>query len=251
MKTLAVIQARMGSTRLPGKVLADIGGVPMLQRVIDRTKAVQAIDDLVVATTMNPEDDALAEWLEESNIACFRGSSDDVLARFVDAATERNGELIVRVTADDPLKDPDIMSQLIARMQQDPLLDYASNTIDPTWPEGLDMEVIRLSALKHAHREATLRSDREHVTPFIWNRPATFRLVNIRFEKDLSHWRLTVDKPADLELIRMIFSRFADNPLVRFQEIVSWLEERPELLAINAGTIRNEGYLKSLDTEYL
>jgi spore coat polysaccharide biosynthesis protein SpsF len=249
MKTLAIVQARMGATRLPGKVLADIGGVPMLRRVLDRLQAVPGIDDLVVATTTNPEDDVLAAWLTNSGIAFYRGSSDDVLDRFVQAAAGKQADLIVRVTADDPLKDPEITSQVIDILKANPTLDYASNTIEPTWPEGLDIEVVRLSALQRAHREAILKSDREHVTTYIWNRPQDFKLHNLLWDRNLSHWRWTVDNPADLELMRHIFVQFADLPLVGYREIVAWLERHPELLAINAGTVRHEGYLKSLEAE--
>lgn len=249
IKTLAIVQARMGATRLPGKVLADICGVPMLRHLLDRLKAVPTIDDLVVATTTNPEDDVLAAWLANAGVACYRGSSDDVLDRFVQAATGRHAELIVRVTADDPLKDPGIISQVINVLKADPSLDYASNTIEPTWPEGLDIEVVRLEALLRAHREATLKSDREHVTTYIWNRPEIFKLRNLSWHRNLSHWRWTVDKPADLELMRRILARFADKPLVDYREIVDWIERHPELLEINSGTVRHEGYLKSLEAE--
>jgi len=247
MKTLAIVQARMGSSRLPGKVMADIGGVPMIRRLLDRLQAVSAIDDLVVATTTDPEDDVLVTWLNNAGIASYRGCSDDVLDRFVQAATGRQAELIVRVTADDPLKDPSIISQLIDILKADPSLDYASNTIEPTWPEGLDIEVIRLPALQRAHREANLQSDREHVTAYIWNRPNLFKLHSLRWNRNLSHWRWTVDYPADLELMRHIFGQFSDRPLVGYLEIVEWLKCHPDLIAINAGTMRNEGYLKSLD----
>ena len=229
--------------------MADIGGVPMIRRLLDRLQAAQGVDDLVVATTTNPEDDVLAAWLNNASIPCYRGSSNDVLDRFVRAAEGRQAELIVRVTADDPLKDPEITSQVIEIIKADPSIDYASNTLEPTWPEGLDIEVVRLSALQQAHREATLRSDREHVTTYIWNRPQIFRLQNLSWHRDLSDWRWTVDKPADLELIRHIFLRFAERPLVGYLEIVEWLEHHPELVAINTDTPRNEGYLRSLKAE--
>ena len=236
----------MGSTRLPGKVMTDLGGVPMIRRLLDRLEAAEGIDDLVVATTTNPEDDVLAAWLNNASIPCYRGSSNDVLDRFVQAAEGRQAELIVRVTADDPLKDPEITSQVIEIIKADPSLDYASNTLEPTWPEGLDIEVVRLSALQRAHREAKLRSDREHVTTYIWKRPQIFRLHNLSWHRNLSHWRWTVDKPADLELMRRIFSRFAERPTAGYLEIVEWLEDNPDLVAINTGTPRNEGYLKSI-----
>lgn len=249
MKTLAIVQARMGSTRLPGKVMADIGGVPMLRRLLDRLQAVPEIDDLVVATTINPEDDVLAAWLKYAGIAFYRGSSDDVLDRFVQAAAGRQADVIVRVTADDPLKDPGLTTQLIDIFKIDPSLDYASNTIEPTWPEGLDIEIVRLSALQRAHREACSPSDREHVTSYIWNNPRLFKLYNLSWNRNLSHWRWTVDRPADLELVRYIFAEFSDRPLVGYQDIVRWLECNPHLISINSGFMRNEGYLKSLQQE--
>jgi len=247
--TLAIVQARMGSTRLPGKVMADIGGVPMIRRLLDRLNAVPLIDDIVVATTTNQDDDVLAAWLNAAGIQTYRGSPDNVLDRFVQAAAGRQAELIVRVTADDPLKDPLIITQAINILKNDPSLDYVSNTIEPTWPEGLDIEVVRFSALQRAHREAILKSDREHVTTYIWNRPHVFKLHSMRWDRNLSHWRWTVDKPADLELVRQIFMQFADHPLVGYRAIVKWLERQPELLALNAGTVRNEGYLQSLETD--
>jgi len=249
MMTLAIVQARMGSTRLPGKVMADIGGVPMIRRLLDRLNAVPLIDDIVVATTTNQDDDVLAAWLNAAGIQTYRGSPDNVLDRFVQAAAGRQAELIVRVTADDPLKDPLIITQAINILKNDPSLDYVSNTIEPTWPEGLDIEVVRFSALQRAHREAILKSDREHVTTYIWNRPHVFKLHSMRWDRNLSHWRWTVDKPADLELVRQIFMQFADHPLVGYRAIVKWLERQPELLALNAGTVRNEGYLQSLETD--
>lgn len=249
MKTLGIIQARMGSTRLPGKVLADIGGVPMLGRVIERMRAVKSIDKLVVATTTQHEDDKLVEWLTKAGVTYYRGSCEDVLDRFVQAASCHQADLIVRITADDPLKDASITKSLIEKLKDDPSLDYASNTIEPTWPEGLDMEVLRVSALHRANRQATSKSDREHVTSYIWNRPHEFKLHSLCWERNLAHWRLTVDKDNDLELVRRIFSHFADQPMVSYREVVDWLERHPKLLEINAGTERNEGYLKSLKTD--
>ena len=249
MKALAIVQARMGSTRLPAKVLADIGGLPILQLLLYRLRAVSNIDEIVVATTTNPEDDPLVEWLDKAGATYYRGSTIDVLGRFVEAAAGRNAEIIVRVTADDPLKDPGITSQLINILKTNPDLDYASNTIEPTWPEGLDIEVMRHEALLRAHREANLKSDREHVTTYIWNHPNLFNLYSLKWERNLSTWRWTVDNPADLQLIRRIYNRFRDNPIVDYREIITWIESHPELLEINSGIARNEGYLKSLEAE--
>jgi spore coat polysaccharide biosynthesis protein SpsF len=251
MKTLAIIQARMGATRLPDKVLADIHGRPMLGWLLERVRAVAAIDEIVVATTAQPADDILVAWLaaHERGVGCFRGSESDVLERFYRCAEGRGSDVIVRITADDPLKDPGIIGEAIEMCRQDPSLDYVSNTMHPTWPEGLDIEVFRTRALQRAFREATLPSEREHVTPYIWKNPQKFRVHSMEWTRDLSHWRWTVDKPADLEFMRQVFGRFIDCPLVPFAEVIAYLEQHPQVREINAGTIRNEGYLKSLSME--
>ena len=249
LNAVAIIQARMGSTRLPGKVLADISGQPLLHRLIERVRATPGIDRVMVATTTEPADDVLADWCAAHAVPVYRGSVDDVLDRFWQCAQQHPAKYIVRVTADDPLKDPTVIAQALALCASAPEVDYASNTLQPTYPEGLDIEVVRYSTLERAAREATLPSEREHVMPYIWKHPDRFVLRGFGMQPDLSHWRWTVDKPADLELVRLIFAHFADQPLVGHQAVIAWLNEHPELLAINAGTVRHEGYLKTLAAE--
>ena len=247
MKVVAIVQARMGSTRLPRKVLADIHGRPMLRWLLDRISSIGQIDEVVVATTGKIEDDELAQWLQEENIACFRGSEEDVLDRFYRCAEERQAEIVVRVTADDPLKDPGIIRQAIGVILDDPTIHYCSNSLKPTYPEGLDIEVFRHCALIRAFNEAQLPSEREHVTPYIWKNPDKFRLYSLECDRDLSHWRWTVDKPVDLVFIRAIYDEFKDSPLVSCTDVISYLDRNPHLIEINtASTVRNEGYLKSL-----
>lgn len=247
---VAIIQARMGSTRLPAKVLADVCGCPMLQRLIKRIECVRDLDSIVVATTDSTDDDQLAAWVA-ANTRCevFRGSEFDVLDRFYQCASRASASIVVRVTADDPLKDPALISHAIDRLLADQQLDYCSNTLRPTYPEGLDIEVFRFDALERAHCEATLPSDREHVTPYIWRQPELFRVSNFEFERDLSTWRWTVDKPNDLEFIRKIYGEFPGRPDVSYLEIIDLLERNPQLMLINQGTVRNEGYQKSLSLE--
>jgi spore coat polysaccharide biosynthesis protein SpsF len=249
LNAVAIIQARMGSTRLPGKVLADIGGQPLIQRLIERVRATPGIDRVVVATTTESADDLLADWCVAHEVLVYRGSVDDVLDRFWQCAQLHPAEFIIRVTADDPLKDPEVIAQALALCASSPEVDYASNTLTPTYPEGLDIEVVRFRTLERAAREAKLPSEREHVMPYIWKHPDRFVLRSFSMKPDLSHWRWTVDKPADLELVRQIFAHFDDQPLVGHQAVIAWLNENPELLAINAGTIRHEGYFKTLATE--
>lgn len=250
MSTVAIIQARMGSTRLPGKVLADIGGKPMLQRVIERVKAAQSVDQVVVATTSAKEDDVLAEYVRnEAGCDVFRGSADDVLARFYLCAKLYRAEIVIRATADDPLKDPQIIDKAASQLIADPKLDYCSNTIDPSYPEGLDIEAIRFSALERAHLEAKLASEREHVTPYVWKNTDSFNALNFKYERDLKDWRWTVDRPEDLEFMRQVFQAFRDRPLVPFQDVIDWLDANPRIRLINSGIHRNEGYLKSIQME--
>ncbi len=249
MKAVAIVQARMSSTRLPGKVLADICGQPLIKRLIDRVKSTPGVDLVVVATTIEPADDVLSTWCAENSLLVFRGSVDDVLDRFWQCAKTYKAEFIVRVTADDPLKDPEIIKTALELCASAPEVAYASNTLQPTYPEGLDIEVVRYAALERAANEATLPSEREHVMPYIWKHPDRFELRSFSMKPDLSHWRWTVDKPADLEMIRQIFTQFSDQPLVGYREVISWLNDHPEILAINTGTIRNEGYLKTLAKE--
>jgi spore coat polysaccharide biosynthesis protein SpsF len=244
---LAVVQARSASTRLPGKVMLPILGKPMIFHLLDRLSYCHLIDRVVVATTDTPADDALAEQLRQAGTFVFRGSENDVLDRFYRCSLTYKPDVIVRVTADDPLKDPGVIDSAIRELREDPALDYCSNTIKPTFPEGIDIEAFRFSALERAHREAKAPAEREHVTPYIWNHKEAFSVKNMVYSENLSSWRLTVDKPADFELISRIFAElYPGNPRFSLADVVDFLKNNPELLQLNAGTIRNEGYLKSL-----
>ncbi len=252
MNIVAIVQARMGSSRLPGKVLTEIAGVPMLARIIQRISATPDIDKIVVATTIAEEDDTLADWITEQGVAfCFRGSENDVLDRFYQCAKLHNADLIVRVTADDPLKDPTIIQKAIDFFLFDPSLDYCSNTIKPTYPEGLDIEVFKYAAIERAWRDALLPSEREHVTPYIWKNINLFNILNFEYKRNLSSWRWTVDKPDDLKFINKILHHFKDDPLVNFEDVIQYLETNPDIIKINEGTVRNEGYIKSIREEIL
>jgi spore coat polysaccharide biosynthesis protein SpsF len=249
LNATAIIQARMSSTRLPGKVLADVCGQPLLKRLVDRVRSTPGIDRVVVATTTESTDDVLAVWCAAHSVPVYRGSTYDVLDRIWRCAQEHRAEFIVRVTADDPLKDPAIIAKAIDLCASSNDIDYVSNTLQPSYPEGLDIEVLRYRTLDRAAREATLPSEREHVTPYIWKHPERFTLLGFEMKPNLSNWRWTVDKPADLELMRHIFSHFDDQPLISYRAVIAWLRKHPELLSINAGTTRNEGYLKTLAEE--
>ena len=251
-RVLAVIQARLGSTRLPGKTLADLGGRPMLAHVVERAAAIPGVDGVVIATTVHPRDDRLAGWAQAAGLPCVRGSEDDVLDRFHDALERHPCDAIVRVTPDCPFLDPEVSGRVVAAWRGDPgRVDYASNVHPPTFPDGLDTEVIARSALAAAWREARWPSDREHVTPFVWRQPERFRQVAVRGDLDLSHLRWTVDTVADLEFARAVHARLAPAVGERFgmRDVVALLAREPALAALNAGQSRNEGYARSLAAE--
>jgi spore coat polysaccharide biosynthesis protein SpsF len=246
---LAILQARMSSTRLPGKVLKPILGRPMLWRQLERVLRVRSIDKLVVATSDRPEDRDVGDLCEAFDVDCFFGNLDDVLDRFYQAARRYYPEHVVRLTGDCPLSDPDLIEQIIQyHLEGD--YDYTSNTIEPTFPDGLCAEVMRYSVLKAAWREATLPSEREHVTPFIIKRPERFKLGNFKGVPDLSHLRWTVDEPEDFELVTRIYEAlYPQNPQFTTQDILAFLDKNPHLLEINSRFERNEGYQKSLERD--
>ncbi len=246
---LAVLQARVSSSRLPGKVLATIAGRPMLLHQIDRVSRARGLDELVVATSDGPEDDAIAALCHANGIHCARGSLDDVLDRFVTAARPFSPERVVRLTGDCPLADPAVIDTVIDfAIEGD--FDYATNAIEPTFPDGLDVEVAKMGALEMAWREAALRSEREHVTPFLHKQPQKFRVGHFRSEPDLSAMRWTVDEPADLEFVRAVYDRlWPADPEFGMQDVLDLLQREPQLAQINASHTRNEGYAISLEND--
>jgi len=243
--TLAIVQARMGSSRLPGKSLADIEGHPMLWHVVERVRRAQLVHKVVVATSDKIADDPIAEFCEREGILCFRGSEDDVLDRFYQAAKEHSGEVLVRVTADCPLIDPSVIDRVVERYERGSF-DYVSNVMRCTYPDGLDAEVFSISALERAWREAQKLSEREHVTPYL--RSGKFRTANVESDLPVSggQYRWTVDEPPDLEFVRRVYSAFAGNGGFGFHDVFRLLKERPDVATAQATAISNEGYYRSL-----
>jgi len=246
--TVAIIQARMGSSRLPGKILEDIAGKPMLERVIDRVCAAQAVNRIVLATTTEESDDAVAALGKKSGIEVFRGGVEDVLDRFYQAAEKFEAKTIVRVTADCPLMDPAVIDRAVELFTQGPY-DYVS-TADPkpTFPDGQDVWVVSFKTLETAWKEAQLSSEREHVMPYIYNHPEKFRIGMVKSPQDLSHLRWTVDERKDLEFVRQVYG-YLGNGIFGINDVLRLLEQHPELSRINAGIVRNEGYQKSLQKD--
>ena len=251
--TAVIIQARMGSTRLPGKVLRDLSGKPVLWHLVRRLKKASLPDVILVATTTNPEDDLIEKACVEWDIPVFRGEPDDVLKRYCDSVvflekTYRRIDCIVRITADCPLIDPRVVDRVVSEMVSGGY-DYASNTDPPTFPDGLDVEVISRDALFAANEKATLLSDREHVTPYIRKNPE-FNKTNIRNPADLSALRWTLDTPDDYEFINKVYAcLYNPRRIFLMTDILNLLKKNPGLLKINSHIPRNEGYEKSLSRD--
>jgi len=234
MKTIAIIQARMGSTRLPGKVLQDLAGEPMLARVVNRVGRAKTLQEVVIATTTNALDDVIIKLCEAHDWSWFRGSEEDVLDRYYQAAKKYQADLIVRITSDCPLIEPEIVDQVVQEfLERQPELDYASNTWPQrTFPRGLDTEVMRIDALDRAWREDRNPTWREHVTPYIYRNPDRFRIHNVLSQADYSALRWTVDTPEDLTFVRQIYDYFGHDHFC-WRKVLKVLEEHPAWLEIN------------------
>jgi spore coat polysaccharide biosynthesis protein SpsF len=232
-RTCAVLQVRAGSTRLPGKALRPLAGAPMLERQLERVRRARRIDALVVATSSRAEDDAIAELCARLGVPCHRGSLEDVLDRVYAAALREAPSHVVRLTGDCPLADPELIDR-VTDFCIDGGYDYASNTVEPTFPDGLDVEVMRIAALEAAWREARLASEREHVTPFLYKNPKRFRIGSFKATSDLSALRWTVDQPADFELVERIYRElYPKNAAFSTADIVAFLDRVPELKTAN------------------
>jgi spore coat polysaccharide biosynthesis protein SpsF len=239
----------MSSSRLPGKVLLPILGEPMLARQIERLHRARRIDQLVVATSAASTDDPIAEQCAKLGVACHRGSLDDVLDRFAQAAKPYAPQHVVRLTADCPLTDPQLIDQLIDRHLASGA-DYTSNAHPPSYPDGLDAEVMRYAVLHIAWREAHRKAEREHVTLYIASQPDRFVIERVQSEVDLSALRWTVDEADDLTLVERIYAAlYPHKPDFTTRDILQLLEERPELRTLNTSHRRNEGLEKSLQAE--
>jgi spore coat polysaccharide biosynthesis protein SpsF len=232
MRIVAVVQARMGSTRLPGKVLIDMGGHTVLARVVARLRRSRLIDQVVVATTTCSADDRVVRGCESLRVPCFRGSEDDVLGRYYDVAQEYGAEAVVRVTADCPIIDPEIVDRTIEFFHRRNV-DYAANDVPRTFPRGLDTEVFTMSSLKLAWEQAREPHQREHVTPYFYEHPEIFRIASLVGDGDGTRYRWTLDTEADLELLRAIYRNFSNRDLFGYAEILALLQREPELVDLN------------------
>ena len=225
----------MGSERLPGKVLLDIEGQSMLERVVRRVQQSQLVSKVVVATSTNPADQAIAEAAKMLGVGVCRGNEDDVLDRFHDAADSYEADVIVRVSADSPFVDPAVIDQAIeSYLSAQPPVDYASNKLSPTFPLGLDVEVFSREALERTWRETTESFQRAHVTFYMYENPSRFRLLPVTNERNLHSMRWTVDNPEDLEFARQVFKRLEGRNEFSWLDVVKIIETEPGLADINS-----------------
>jgi spore coat polysaccharide biosynthesis protein SpsF len=238
LSTVAIIQARMGSTRLPGKVLLDLCGRSVLAHVVARAQAARHIDRVVVATTLLAADNAVVAEAERCGAGVHRGSEHDVLARYYEAATRERADTVVRITADCPLIDPELVDAMLARFsaaQGSAPVDYLSNTLERSFPRGLDAEIFSMAALTRAWREALAAEEREHVTPYIHRHPELFRLENHSGPDDRSGVRLTLDTPEDWAVIHAVVEALGGGArIIPTREVLQFLAGHPEIAALNA-----------------
>jgi len=245
-KIVAIIQARMGSTRLPGKMLLPLAGKPVISHVLERTLRSTLMNELIVATTSEKIDFAIRDICTSSHIPVFAGSVNDVLDRYYHAAKKYKAVHVVRITGDCPLIDPVIIDKVI-RAHLKNIADYTSNVSPPTYPDGLDVEVFTLKSLEYAWKHAKLLSEREHVTPYIKKHIELFKLENVKNDVDYSQLRWTLDNSEDYEFLQQLFMIFHNHsaPLSMY-DIIRVIEKHPDITKINAHIQRNEGYVKSL-----
>lgn len=241
MKTVAIVQARMGSNRLPGKVMKTVAGQRVIDLLIRRLRQAQTVDEIVLATTEMPVDDPLAAYVTERGLRVVRGSEDDVLSRYLKAVDESDATTVIRITGDCPFVMPELVdAAVMAFHARDGGIDYLSNIDPPTYPDGLDLEVFTADSLRRAGREARSAYDREHVTPFL-RREEGIRRVALSAERDLSALRLTVDEPDDLTVLAAVLEALAPDLDFGLNRLVALYDETPALFTANSAIARNEG----------
>lgn len=241
-----MIQARTGSSRLPKKVLAKIENKPMIWHVINRVKKIKSVKQIALITTKNESDKILLEIAKKNNIIGFAGDENDVLKRHYQCALKINADPIIRITGDCPLIDPALVEKIL-RFYLNSNYDYVSNTIIPTFPDGLDTEIFSFATLKKIIHQAKLKSEREHVTIYITKNKKLFKIFNYKNEKDLSQFRWTVDRKQDLKLVRTIYSKMKPKTIFTMDDVLKIISQNPHLLKINKGIKRNEGHTKLIN----
>lgn len=246
---VAIIQARNGSTRLPGKVFKYLLGKPLIYHICNRLRGSREINNIVIATTNLDIDNQLEDWAHQNGIICFRGSEDDVLSRYYFAATEARADIIVRITGDDPFKDCALIDKVIDLLIKEEL-DFACNNFPPTFPEGLDVEVFTYSALTKAFQNSSDAFEKEHVTQYFYRNPNLFKIKNHSYVGDVSYLRLTVDTINDFKLAEEIYNRlYINNEYFGFDKILNLFKSEPDLFKLNQNESRSAMYKKPKKTK--
>lgn len=235
MKVVAIIQARLGSTRLPGKILKKVLDKPLLEYQIERVRRAKTIDQIIIATTINENDDSIIELCDKLYIPYYRGSEEDVLSRYYEAATKFHADVIVRLTSDCPIIDPNVIDKVVScYLEHQNEYDYVSNTLIRTYPRGLDTEVISYRILKQIYKEANEQIYREHVTTYLYNNYEKFKLLNVQNDFNESKHRWTVDTKEDFYLIEKIIQElYPKNNNFSINDVLNLLQENPEWYYIN------------------
>jgi len=252
---IAIIQARMGSTRLPGKVMLTVNGRPIIDYMIERLRMVSSIDKIIIATTNNPADERIVKWCNESNVLCFRGDENDVLSRYYECANKFNATTIVRMTSDCPLIDPLIVDEVVKCFNMRTDIDFVSNTVPLPclYPDGMDVEVFSMKLLKESHHEAKLPSEREHVTFYMW-KTGKYRTYRLDPAEDISQYRFTVDYIQDFEIIKAVLGGlYIKNKTFSLGDLIEFMHANPHLGDLQKNIVRNEGWQNSFkkDQKYI
>jgi len=243
---LAIVQARCGSTRLPRKIFKSLSNRPLIWHVVNRLKYSKFINQIIVATTTNSEDDELVSWCIENDVLFYRGEVNDVLSRFYGAAIKFNAKDIIRVTADDPFKDPIIIDE-VADFYFKQNLDFAYNNKPPTFPEGLDVEIFSIKALKLAQSLSSDNFEREHMTQFFFRNPKFFKQLNYAQKKDESYFRWTIDTLNDYEMAAEVYKElFNENSIFLKNDIINLLTIRKDIYELNINEVRSEMFKTNL-----
>lgn len=243
MKVNAIIQARCGSSRFPEKVFAEIDGSPLIWHVVNRLSYAKTINDVIVATSTSPKDDKIEQWCMKENVYCFRGNENDVLNRYYIASKAYPSDIVVRITADDPFKEPRVIDAVVQKLL-DERLDLVTNNFPPSFPEGLDCEAFTFDVLEKMEKEAKDSFEREHVTQYVYRNPEMFRIGNVTSETPLSHYRWTIDTINDFEMVKAIYDKRKKDAsgILMMDEILAVLQEHPEIALINSEVKRSAMY---------
>ena len=243
MKTAAIIQARCGSTRFPNKTFALLAGKPLIWHVVNRLKSAKELDEIVIATTTNPLDDKIEKWCHDNGVRVFRGSENDVLYRYYAANEKVKADIVVRITADDPFKEPRVVDMVVRKLKEENL-DYACDIYPPSFPEGLDCEAMTADVLRIQQENSTSAYEREHVTQYVYHNIDKFKIGNVSYKENISHLRWTLDTETDYKMVSIIYDALykEGGDIFHMEDILAYLKKHPDVAKINSEVERSAMY---------